>query len=384
MITEWITDIRIRFRDEIKTIGVLRKLLDDGLRDHATITMIISGPWNAAAIMKHMTPEEIDTFVFEMSRFDKVSSAEIKIAVEKFIEYYDTENVVINAGIDYAREALQIAIGEEKTTSILDQLNSSLQVKPFSFIRKCDHNQLAFLLKQEHTQVIALILSYMEPNKASAMLSTFDKRIKADVVRRMASMNYVLPEILREIERVLEKKLQHDYDGFIAGGLPSVVELLNLINHEDEKTIIENLEDNDPELADEIKKRLFIFEDITMLHDSAIKKILENVDSQDLARALIGADTMVREKIFKNCSTRSVNMIKEDMLYMSPVRLHDIEETQEKITAIIRKLEDDKVLSLSRCWEDEMVSADVEIENKTEQEPLKLSWWKQWLGRKNG
>jgi flagellar motor switch protein FliG len=260
-------------------------------------------------------------------------------------------------GIDYARELLEKALGSQKAIDIINRLTSSLQVRPFDFIRRTDPAHLLNFIQQEHPQTIALILAYLEPNKASIILQNLPHEVQSDVARRIATMDRTSPEVLREVERVLEKKLStlSSEDYTTAGGVESIVEILNLVDRASEKQIIEALEDEDPELAEEIKKRMFVFEDIVLLGDRDIQKVMREVDSQELAKALKSVDTEVQDKIFKNMSKRAAGMLKEDMEFMGPIRLKDVEEAQQKIVSIIRHLEDTGEVVIARSGEDEMV-----------------------------
>jgi flagellar motor switch protein FliG len=212
-------------------------------------------------------------------------------------------------------------------------------------------------IQQEHPQTIALILAYLEPEKASVILSSLPHETQSDVARRIATMDRTSPEILREVERVLEKKLStlssEDYTS--AGGVESIVEILNRVDRSTEKSIIESLEEDDPELAEEIKKRMFVFEDIVLLDDRAIQKVLREVDQQELGKALKAVDNEVQDKIFKNMSKRAATTLKEDMEFMGPIRLKDVEEAQQKIVSVIRKLEEQGEIVVARSGEDEMV-----------------------------
>jgi flagellar motor switch protein FliG len=264
---------------------------------------------------------------------------------------------ISTGGIDYARELLEKSLGSQKAIDIINRLTSSLQVRPFDFIRRTDPAHLLNFIQQEHPQTIALILAYLEPNKSSIILQNLPHEVQSDVARRIATMDRTSPEVLREVERVLEKKLStlSSEDYTTAGGVESIVEILNLVDRASEKQIIEALEDEDPELAEEIKKRMFVFEDIVMLDDRAIQKVMREVDSQELAKALKSVDTEVQDKIFRNMSKRAAGMLKEDMEYMGPVRLKDVEEAQQKIVSIIRHLEDTGEIVVARSGEDELV-----------------------------
>jgi len=249
---------------------------------------------------------------------------------------------------------------EVNNIEIPNPLSSGLPVRPFAFIRRTHPANLLNFIQQEHPQTIALILAYLEPNKASIIIQNLPHEIQSDVARRIATMNRVNPEFLREIERVLEKKLStlSNEDYTTAGGVESIVEILNLVDRASEKQIIEALEDEDPELAEEIKKRMFVFEDIIMLDDRAIQKVMREVDSQELAKALFTTDSEVQNKIFKNMSRRAAVMLKEDAEYMGPIRMKDVDEAQQKIVSIIRHLEDCGEIAIARTGEDEIVSYD--------------------------
>ena len=230
-------------------------------------------------------------------------------------------------------------------------------MRPFDFIRRTDPAQLINFIQHEHPQTIALILAYLEPQKASAILGSLPHEVQSDVSRRIATMDRTSPEILREVERVLEKKLStlSSEDYATSGGIESIVEILNLVDRSTEKSIIESLEEDDPELAEEIKKRMFVFEDIVLLDDRAIQMVLREVDQPELAKALKAVDSEVQDKIFRNMSKRAATLLKEDMDYMGPVRLKDVEEAQQKIVAVIRKLEEQGEIVIARAGEDELV-----------------------------
>jgi flagellar motor switch protein FliG len=234
------------------------------------------------------------------------------------------------------------------------ETDENIQHKPFDFVNRSDPSLLLNYIQNEHPQVIALILAHLEPNKAAVLLQNLPDKIQADVTKRIVCMDCTYPDVVRGIEQVLEKKLSTSGEFMsTAGGVENAVELLCLVDRFTEKKIIEALEDGDPELAGEIKERMFVFEDIVMLDDRAIQKVMREVDSQELARALKSADPKVHDKIFNNMSKRAAAMLKEDMDYMGPVLLKDVEEVRQKIVSIIRHLEDAGEIVLARA--DEMV-----------------------------
>jgi len=326
-------------------------------RQKSAIFLVSIGSELSSEIFKYLREDEIETLTFEIARLETIDSEQKDTILQEFQELMMANQFISTGGIDYARELLEKSLGSQKAIDIINRLTSSLQVRPFDFIRRTDPAHLMNFIQQEHPQTIALILAYLEPNKASYILQNLSHTIQSDVARRIATMDRTSPEVLREVERVLEKKLStlSSEDYTTAGGVENIVEILNLVDRASEKQIIEALEDEDPELAEEIKKRMFVFEDIVMLDDRSIQKVMREVDSQELAKALKSVDTEVQDKIFKNMSKRAATMLKEDMEYMGPVRLKDVEEAQQKIVSIIRHLEDVGEIVIARSGEDEMV-----------------------------
>ena len=326
-------------------------------RQKAAIFLVAVGEEISAKIMEQMREDEIEKLVFEIARTETVESELKEAVLQEFQELMAAQNFITTGGIDYARGLLEKSLGSQKAIEVINRLTSSLQVRPFDFIRRTDPAHLLNFIQQEHPQTIALILAYLEPQKASVILQNLPDEIQSDVARRIATMDRTSPDVLREVERVLEKKLStlssEDYTA--AGGVESIVEILNLVDRSSEKSIIESLEDQDPDLAEEIKKRMFVFEDIVMLDDRSIQKVMREVDTQELAKALKAVDTEVQDKIFRNMSKRAASMLKEEIEYMGPTRLKDVEEAQQKIVSIIRHLEDNGDIVIARSDEDEMI-----------------------------
>jgi flagellar motor switch protein FliG len=326
-------------------------------RQKAAIFLVSLGSEISSEIFKHLREDEVETLTFEIARLETVDADFKDQVLKEFQDLMKAQNFITSGGIDFARELLEKSLGSQKAIDIINRLTSSLQVRPFDFIRRTDPSHLLNFIQQEHPQTIALILAYLEPNKASVILQNLPDDIQSEVARRIATMDRTSPEVLREVERVLEKKLStlssEDYTA--AGGVESIVEILNLVDRSSEKSIIESLEEEDPDLAEEIKKRMFVFEDIVMLDDRAIQKVMREVDMQELAKALKSVDAEVQDKIFRNMSKRAASMLREDMEFMGPVRLKDVEEGQQKIVSIIRRLEDSGEIVIARSGEDELV-----------------------------
>ncbi len=277
--------------------------------------------------------------------------------ISEFYQVCLAQQYIAEGGINYAKEVLEKSFGADRAMDVIGKLTASLQVKPFEFIRKTDASQLLNFIQDEHPQTIALILSYLSASQSALILSALPPDRQADVAKRIAIMDRTSPEVIKEVEKVLESKLSSlvNQDYTIIGGVDAVVEILNTVDRGTEKHIMETLEIEEPELADEIRKKMFVFEDILLLDDRAIQRVLRDVDNGDLATALKGSNEEVQNAIFNNLSKRLAAMIKEDMEFMGPVRMKDVEEAQQKIVNVIRKLEDSAEIVISRGGGDEIV-----------------------------
>ncbi len=319
--------------------------------------LIFMGPEKSARLFQHMNEEEIEQLTLEIANVREVSTDRIDDIFREFFEMCLAKQFIGQGGIEYARTVLEKAYGAEKTVEIIGRISASLQVRPFDFIRKIEPTQILNFIQSEHPQTIALILAYLEPEKASMILSALPPERQAEVAKRIAIMDTTSPEVIKEVERILERKLSSlaPQEVAEAGGINAVVEIINRVDRSTEKTIMEALEVQDPELAEEIKKLMFVFEDIVVIDDRSVQRVLREVESQDLALALKGASNEVSQKIFLNMSSRASEMLKEDIEFMGPVRLRDVEEAQQRIVNIIRRLEDAGEIVVARGGGDEVV-----------------------------
>ncbi len=326
-------------------------------RQKAAVFLVSLGSDTSSEIFKHLKEDEIEQLTFEIARLDKIEPEDRDRVLQEFQEMMMGQEFIQSGGMDYARDVLERSLGTQKALDIVNRLTSSIQVRPFDFIRRTDPSHLLNFIQGEHPQTIALILAYLDPQKAAQILAELDHRIQADVSKRIAQMDRTSPDTIREVERVLERKLSTlaSEDFTSAGGIDAIVEVLNNVDRSTEKIIIEALEEEDPELAEEIKKRMFVFEDIVLLDDRSIQKVLREVEAQDLAKALKGVDVEVQEKIFRNMSKRAGTLLREDMDFMGPLRLRDVEESQQKIVNVIRKLEEGGDIIIARAGEEELV-----------------------------
>ncbi len=323
----------------------------------AAILLIALGPEKSAQIFKHLKDEEIEELTLEIANTRSVTPQLKEDVINEFYRICLAQQYIAEGGIGYAKELLEQSFGEEKASDVISKLTASLQVRPFEFVRKADSTQLLNFIQDEHPQTIALILSYLAPAQAAQIVGALPPDKQADVAKRIAMMDRTSPDVIKEVERVLESKLSSlvNQDYTIVGGVDAIVEILNTVDRGTEKHIMETLEVDEPELADEIRKKMFVFEDILLLDDRAIQRVLRDVDNSDLSMALKGANEQVQAAIFKNMSSRLSAMIKEDMEFMGPVRMKDVEEAQQKIVNIIRKLEDSAEIVISRGGGDEII-----------------------------
>ena len=323
----------------------------------AAILLIALGPEKSAKIFKHLKEEEIEQLTLEIANTRSVAPNLKEEVMEEFYQVCLAQQYIAEGGITYAKDLLEKALGTEKAQDVISKLTASLQVRPFEFIRKTDPAQLLNFIQDEHPQTIALILSYLPAGQASTIVSALPLEKQADVAKRIAKMDRTSPDVIKEVERVLERKLSSlvNQDYTIVGGVDAIVDILNTVDRGTEKHIMENLEIEEPELADEIRRKMFVFEDILALDDKTIQRVLRDVDNNDLGIALKGSTEEVQNVIFNNLSKRLAAMIKEDMEYMGPVRLKDVEEAQQKIVNIIRKLEDTGEIVISRGGGDEII-----------------------------
>lgn len=323
----------------------------------AAVLLVALGQEIAAEVFKHLKDEEIEQLTLEIARLHKVDVNTKNKVYDEFSQLMLAQRYISQGGLGYAKDLLQKALGEDKALEIITKLTSSLQVKPFDFIQRTEPSQILNFISGEHPQTIALIISYLPSEKAAQIIAELPPEKQAEIAKRIAMMDRTSPEMIREVERVLERKLSsvvgQDYTS--AGGIDALVDILNNVDRGTEKTIIEHLEDKEPELADEVKKRMFVFEDIILLDDRGIQLVLRSVDNKELGLALKGSSEEVGEKILRNMSKRAAENLKEDMDYMGPVRVKDVQEAQQKIVSVIRRLEENGEIIIARGSEDEMI-----------------------------
>ncbi|MEW8957612.1 flagellar motor switch protein FliG [Neomoorella humiferrea] len=325
--------------------------------EKAAIFLIAIGPELSSLILKQMGQEDIERITYQIANTTSIDPDTMQQIVDEFLQLNDAQMFILQGGLKYAREVLEKTLGPARATEIIKKLLATSKIRPFNMIRKADPKQLVNFIYNEHPQTIALILSYLEPEQAAVVLGALPDKIQADVAKRIALMERASPETLRELESIMEQRLSSlvDQDFAVAGGVKSLVDILNRADRSTERTILEALEQDDPELADEIRKRMFVFEDILTLDDNSIRRVLREVDLKDLALALKAASEEVANRIYRNLSKRAGEMLREDIEYMGPARLRDVEEAQQRIVQIIRRLDEAGEIIIARGGEDAIV-----------------------------
>ena len=326
-------------------------------KQKAAMLLIALGPEKSSKVFKHLKEEEIEQLTLEIANIKAVSPKIKEEVLQEFYEMCLAQDYIAEGGIGYARQLLEQALGSDKAVEVINKLTVSLQVRPFEFARKTDASQLVNFIQNEHPQTIALILSYLKPAQAALIIRSLPPEMQSDTARRIALMDRASPDVISQIEREFEKRLStlvsEDYTTI--GGIDSIVEIINQVDRTTEKNIMENLEIEDPELAEVIRKRMFVFEDIITLDPKSIQRVLREVDNHQLAVALKGSADSVKTVIMENVSKRLASMIEEDLEYMGPKRVKEIEEAQQNIVNVIRKLEDAGEIVTSRGAGDEVI-----------------------------
>ncbi|WP_347491390.1 flagellar motor switch protein FliG [Desulfoscipio sp. XC116] len=329
----------------------------NGLQKTAILLISLGSDLSAAILKKNFHQDDIEKITQQISMMNTVPKETQEDVMEEFAQMLQAREFLMLGGPDYAKEMLQKAVGDTKAIEILEKVQSTIKNKPFSMLRKTDPKHLLSFIRDEHPQVIALILSHLHNDQAALILSALNPEQQSAIARRIAMTDRVSPEMMREVENILERKLsvlEHSEQSM--GGIKSLVDILNRVDRGTEKTILEELEISDPELTEEVRKLLFVFEDIVKLPDASIQRVLREVDPKDLARAMRASNEDVQERLFKNMSKRASDMLRDEIKYMGPVRLRDVEESQQRIVQIIRRLDETGEIIIARGGEDAIIT----------------------------
>ena len=319
-------------------------------REKAAILLIGVGKNHAAQIYKSLTEDEISMLTLAITTTKQVTQEEKDAVMAEFYQTCVAQKFISEGGLDYARSVLNRALGDDKANSILEKLTDSLQVRPFEFVRKANVTQIVNLIANENSQTIALLLSCLSPAKSAQVLVELPASVQVDVVARMANMERITPEFIREAESILEKRLEQmgSGDQTVVGGLNSVVEMINCVDRGTERNILETLTMTDAELAEAIRKSMFVFEDIIKLSPQAMQRVLRDVDQKELTTALKGANPEVKNFILSNMSKRQQELVLDDLNDLGPLKLKDVEAAQQKIVTVVRLLDDSGEIIVSR------------------------------------
>ena len=312
-----------------------------GLRK-AAILMVTLGADASAAIMRQLSEPEIEELTVEIAKIRELTPTTVEGVLEEFSQLAQARSYIVQGGVSYAREVLLKAVGNQRTDEILDRLQVSLQPQLFGAVRKTDPKHLSDFIRREEPQTIALILANLEAEMAAQVITHLPPEARIDVVQRLATMEMTSPEVIKQIDQVLERRLAtlFSQEVSIVGGAKAVAEILNRVDRTAEKQIFEGLEPANPQLAEEIRRLMFTFDDIARLDDRSMQRLLKEVDQKELARALKAAAESVAQKIFANLSERAQTMLRQEIEYLGPVRLRDVEDAQGKIVRIVRALEE--------------------------------------------
>lgn len=310
-------------------------------RKKCAILMVAMGTKASAALLKEMNEEEVEIITREIAQLDSIPAEIINSVKGEFRQMVLAQQYIAVGGIEYAKEILERALGSAKALEIIKKVQRSMEIRGFNVLKKLDTEQLLSFMQKEHPQTIALVLTQLDPQQASAILGNLPLEMRNDVMYRFATMDRVSPEMIKEVERVLESRVEFNVSGNQIGGVKAAAGILNLVGQTVEKGVLTSLSQRDPELSSEIKNLMFVFEDILLLDDRSIQRVLKDVDIKELSLALKAASDEVKNKILSNVSERASTLIREEMEYMGPVKLRDVEKAQQKIVDIVRKLDEE-------------------------------------------
>ncbi|MEW5768001.1 MAG: flagellar motor switch protein FliG [bacterium] len=322
----------------------------------AAMLILILGNELSSSILKLMKSEEVEKLVMQIAGIPRIGSNETEAVLKEFQEKIMSQQFVHMGGSDYARQLLSRAYGDERANEIMSNLSSSIAAlqkgSPLEFLKTVDSTQLLSAIQSEHPQTIALVLSNLPAKKATEIMAKLSEDIQGEVSRRIALMKPVSPKALQGVAKILEKKIGRVEAGAVGvmGGIDTLVNMLKM-SKELEKEVLSKVEETDPELAEQVRKKIFLFEDILLLDDRSVQTVLRDVDSSDLPVALKGATEEIQEKIFKNMAQRAAQMVKDELSFLGAVRPKDIEEAQQKIIAVIRQLEESGDIVIPRAGE---------------------------------
>ncbi|MEA3285994.1 MAG: flagellar motor switch protein FliG [Candidatus Marinimicrobia bacterium] len=323
----------------------------------AALILIAMGVANAAAVMKHLADKEIEKISVEIALLQNVPAEVLSAVIEEFYQLMQANDFIVQGGLNYAKSVLESAYGHKRAEEILKRVEATTEVSAFYLLQTVDDKQLLNFLQNEHPQTAALILANLKAAQAANIMSELPQENQSEIAFRLATMEKTSPELIEEIETVLREQIGTVFGGDLSttGGAEAVAEILNSASRSAEKNILDSFKERDADLFDEIASLMFLFEDINKLPDAAVQNIVKNIDSNTMALALKATSENLKEKIFRNMSERAADMLKDELQYLGPVRVRDVESAQKEILDIVRQLEEDGEITIGRGEEEEVI-----------------------------
>lgn len=297
----------------------------------------------AAKVFKELDMKEVEQIAVEITNLRDLPPSVVEDVIEEFYQLMTAQNFMVEGGLEYAQVLLEKSYGLERAKEIIEKIRVLTTVRGFNILKKADPQQLASFLSKEHPQTIALILSHLPPDQSAEVINEFPEEIRSETIMRIATIGKVSPQLVSEIEHVVDQIAEATLSQNLAsaGGAQMVANILNKSNNATAKSMLESIEEKDFGLATEIKRLMFLFEDIVLIDDKGIQRILRDVDKRDLALALKISDEKIKNKIFRNMSERAAAVVQEELEFMGPVKLKEVESAQMRIVDVIKKLEDE-------------------------------------------
>lgn len=327
-------------------------------RQKAAILVVSLGADRASQIYKYLSEQEIEDLTYEVAKLGKTSNTQVEKALDEFYKLCLTHKMMTDGGLDYARSVLEKAFGESTARNLLEKVSKTLQSKPFNFFMKGDPKALLSLLQNERPQVIALIMSYMEPQQAAQVLEQLPNEKRIPTLEGMANMDRVSPEAIAIVEEEMKRKFAAiitSEDNMNLGGVDYVADIMNHVDRTNEKRIFDEMDKTNPELAQSIRDKMFVFENIMDMDDRSVQRFVRDCDARDIVYALKSASDEMKQVFFSNMSKRMAETVQADLEITTNVRMKDVEEAQQRIVNIIRNLEDAGEVIIKKGGDDDNI-----------------------------
>lgn len=323
----------------------------------AAAVIVALGTDKASEIYKYLSDEDVELLTLEVAKLGRLTPEQMEAILDEFYKTCLAQKVVTDGGLEYARAVLEKAYGQDMAEELLSKVSKYLKNRNFDFIEKADTKNLFSILQHERPQTIALVLSYVESGKAAALIAELPEKKRIQVVKNIAKMESASPDAIK----IVEKQLRSRFDSILTtdftsiGGIDYIADVMNHMDRSNEKYIFDEMGKDEPELADDIRKRMFVFEDILTMDNRSIQRFIRDCDMKDVVYALKGASEEILTAFYSNMSTRMVESVKSDLEVTVNVRLRDVEEAQSRIVGLIRRLEDAGEIVISKGGKDEII-----------------------------